>query len=139
MKTIRYCNFYTKIIQKGNNDPETYDKFDGTIYDTLPRNEIEKSLGEKLIKFNQNMEVNFKIGKLQIQKNNVCGYFACAIATALCFGLDPETIEFDEHEMKEHFINILYKKKKMSMFPFSKVNRKSTSDDKILNYKHIEN
>ena len=38
----------------------------------------------------------FKLLKTQKQASCVCGYFALAFATALCFGLDPETLFFDQ-------------------------------------------
>jgi hypothetical protein len=50
----------------------------------------------------------FKLLKTQKQASCVCGYFALAFATALCFGLDPETLFFDQEQLIQHYILLLF-------------------------------
>ena len=38
-----------------------------------------------------------------------CGLFAIGISTALCFGHDPVTINFDQDRMRQHLVNCLEK------------------------------
>ena len=45
-----------------------------------------------------------------------CGLFAIGISTALCFGLDPVTMKFDQVRMRPHFVNC-FKKGALSLFP----------------------
>ena len=64
--------------------------------------------------------VSYRLANVQKQTDDLCGYFACAFATAICFGIDPETIYFVENEMVEHFIDTLYRNKNFEMFPYHK-------------------
>ena len=45
-----------------------------------------------------------------------CGLFAIGISTALCFGLDPVTIKFDQVRMRPHLVNC-FEKGALSLFP----------------------
>ncbi len=54
--------------------------------------------------------------------------FGLANATALCYGLDPETLVFDPKELIEHFIDIVYERKALSMFPYKTKRNKFSID-----------
>ncbi len=58
-------------------------------------------------------ETQFQTGKWQ------CGYFSLANATALCYKLDPETMEFDENKIRQHYINIMFNNFPLTMFQFT--------------------
>lgn len=97
---------------------------DISLYDSLPRREIDPQLGSlcSLISVNERLQkgfLTFEVKNIQNQKKNFCGYYALAFAMALCLGLDPELLEFNENELREHFIGIMFKNKDMSMFPFT--------------------
>jgi len=56
---------------------------------------------------------------VQIQKQSGgrdCGLFAIGISTALCFGLDPKTLMFDQVGMRPHFVDCL-EQGALSLFP----------------------
>lgn len=99
------------------------------IYDSLPRNQIDCILLKNISNvLPNNLKVNKSckalIKNVQFQKDQNCGYFALAFATALCMGLDPEDIVFDEDKIREHFFEIIYHGKLFSMFPYQKTERK---------------
>ncbi len=81
--------------------------------------------------------VSYRLANVQRQSDDLCGYFACAFATAICYGLDPEIIFFKENEIVEHFINILYRNKKFEMFPYHK-REFYTKGRVLLDYKQKE-
>jgi len=93
------------------------------LFDSMTRSSIDRQLGttcsllvvpERLVKGN----LIFKIQKVGKQRGSFCGYYALANAMALCIGLDPEGLIFDETQLREHFINIIYHNQQMSMFPY---------------------
>ena len=92
------------------------------LYDSLPRKEIDYLLGKTVSNISdiQGDTILFKQILTTTQKEELCGYFALANATALCYGIDPGTIEFDENEIRNHLISIFFNKKAISMFPFRK-------------------
>ena len=47
-----------------------------------------------------------------------CGLFAIAFAVALCFGLNPSKLIFEQGEMRDHLLNCL-KENEFTNFPFS--------------------
>ena len=55
--------------------------------------------------------------KKQKQKKTLCGFYVAAYATALCNGIDPQTIEFTENLLPAHFLECL-KSRKVTMFPY---------------------
>ena len=64
--------------------------------------------------------VSYRLANVQRQSDDLCGYFACAFASSICYGLDPEIIFFKENEIVEHFINILYRNKKLKLIQIGK-------------------
>jgi hypothetical protein len=76
----------------------------------------------------------FKVIKTQKQSSCVCGYFALANAATLCYGLDPETLVFDQKKLIEHFIQIVYEGKPLSMFPY-KLKKVYNTNHMYLHYK----
>ena len=108
------------------------------IYDSLYRNKIEPGLGETLVKILspdilKNDFLSFSIKKSSKQVKTFCGYFALANLTALCFGLDPETLKFNELEIRDHFLKIVYdSEQNLTMFPFELTSKPRTN--KILRY-----
>jgi hypothetical protein len=47
----------------------------------------------------------------------MCGYFVLADAVALAVGFDPETLVFNQKQLIEHFIQVVYEGKPLAMFP----------------------
>ena len=93
------------------------------LYDSSNRTNIDNLLGKTVITTcniigRNKREFIFKHITTTLQKETLCGFFAIANATALCFGLDPGLIEFDETDIKKHFVDIVYNKKNLSMFPY---------------------
>jgi hypothetical protein len=54
----------------------------------------------------------FKLLKTQKQASCVCGYFALAFASVLCFGLNPDTLFFDQEQLIQHYIDCVFHNKK---------------------------
>ncbi len=52
------------------------------------------------------------IKKTEKQAKNVCGYFACAHATAACNNRDIDTLNFDEKLLTNHWLYNVLKKKR---------------------------
>jgi hypothetical protein len=107
------------------------------LYDSYERSSLDEVLAKNIkntINF-QNYESPLKINvkSVQIQKTACCGFFAVAFAAALCEGLDPQLLLFDETEIKKHFIDILYGRKEYEMFPF-KMNKKKYRKSLTLNF-----
>jgi len=103
------------------------------IYDSLPRSKIDKFLGnilKKIISSNFLNEITFKavIKNVQIQKGENCGFFALAFAYALCIGLDPEEMHFDEEKIRNHYFDIIFNNKEMNMFPYTNCQRKKNNE-----------
>jgi len=91
------------------------------FFDSMRRESINKNLGDQLSKMmpkksNEQKIIKITIMKNQIQKKALCGYFACAFATALCFNVDIEKLIFTESFLTSHWIHCI-KEKKASMFP----------------------
>jgi hypothetical protein len=47
-----------------------------------------------------------------------CGYYALANATALLYGLNPGQLVYDENSLRNHYIQIVFFNKELSMFPY---------------------
>ena len=78
-----------------------------TIAQVLPPNALKKG------------HIVFKLLKTQKQASCVCGYFALAFATALCFGLDPETLNYDQDKLIQHYIDCVFNNKQELLFPYN--------------------
>ena len=105
------------ILITGNSDSNELN-----IYDSLYRRKIEDELGDtisKIVTSNvvQNDHITFRVQRVQKQNLDFCGYFALSNLTALCFGLDPELLLFDENQIRAHFISIIYNFQPLTMFP----------------------
>ena len=92
------------------------------IYDSMPRDSINDYLKkqlEKLIphKRDETPIINFRIQKTQKQPMTWCGYFACAFATALCYGFDIESLNFDLDDILQHWLRCI-KGMKVTMFKY---------------------
>ena len=98
------------------------------LFDSNRRSSIDVQLGTScsLILERERLGkgyITFKLRKTQIQRQSLCGYFALANAMAFCNGLDPEMLIFNERELKEHFIQIIYHDKNISMFPYQVITK----------------
>ena len=111
---------------------------DVCLYDSLSRIAIDCVLGETLAAtvvirdFATSLMV--RLQRTQRQKENVCGFFALANATAICYGIDPEMIMFDEVEIREHYIGIVFDNKPFSMFPYTPRKKYSSKNHRLLEY-----
>jgi hypothetical protein len=78
-----------------------FEKGDIVLLDSSIRSKIDSDLGT-VVAYTINPIIKtkgrivFKLLKTQKQSSCVCGYFALANATALCYGFDPETLVFDQ-------------------------------------------
>ena len=62
-----------------------------------------------------------KLHKVPVQHQaggSDCGLFAIAFAVALCFGLNPSKLNFQQHKMGDHFLHCLAENK-FTNFPFN--------------------
>ena len=98
------------------------------INDNL-KNQLEKML----ISTNVERVIKVKIKRTQIQKKSLCGYFACAFATALCYKIDIETINFDIEKLTTHWLSCI-KTKKATSFPSCLKHKSNNLSCKILTY-----
>ena len=95
------------------------------LFDSMARTHIDTELGTtcSLITSCDRLKkgfLRFRMQKVQQQNASLCGYYALANAIALCLGLDPGMLEFTESDLREHFIEVVYHQKPMSMFPHKK-------------------
>jgi len=107
------------------------------LFDSMSRNVIDRQLGTtcSLITVLTRLEKGhliFRNQKVSRQQGHFCGYFALANAMALCLGLDPESLIFDENQLQNHFINIVYHNQPMAMFPHRVKKRINKTHNKIL-------
>ena len=82
---------------------------DACIYDSLPRSSVNQHLGDQLARMlpdsiQQKPIIKIRVVKTHKQDRTFCGYYSCAFATALCYGIDVETISFEEDKLIEHYI-----------------------------------
>jgi hypothetical protein len=94
------------------------------LFDSMSRREIDTQLGTtcSLITVLPRLEKGhliFRIQKVSKQRATFCGYFALANAMALCLGLDPETLIYDENRLRDHYISIIYHNHPVAMFPYT--------------------
>jgi hypothetical protein len=142
-QTVQKCSTYVRVLMSREchwvcvrgveNEP-----YMCVLYDTMRRDVIDSQLGESIGGFSQvpaNGDIRIRVANVQRQDGENCGYFACAIATALLFGHNPEEIVFDEKEMVDHFIDIYAKKAPFTMFPFKK--KKFSKKSLILSYEYL--
>ena len=78
------------------------------LYDSLSRNELDSGLKvniRNLLPTNNYAFLYFEVNvrHVQQQRKDRCGYFACAFAAALCEGLNPENLLFDEEDLVKEF------------------------------------
>ena len=135
---IKKTEYFIRVVISNNNhwvciaggiygdDDEEEDIF---LFDSSPRNVIDKVLGENIGNCLTNRrkskgKILIRLQNTQKQQDCFCGYFALANATALCFGIDPETLLFDELAIRQHFIDCVYRGKKLTMFPFRETSRR---------------
>ena len=109
------------------------------IYDSLYRGEIETILGQAISnivipEIKQKGFLIFRVQRVTLQKKTFCGYLSLANLTALCFGLDPETLLFDEHEIREHYLKITFESEPLTMFPYYS-KRKSSIKNNLIKFK----
>ena len=64
---------------------------------------------------------------------NDCGLFAVAYATAVCHGLDPTTLQFDQQKMREHMFSCI-ENNCASPFPISKEQPRRRAILKTINF-----
>ncbi len=82
------------------------------LFDSLSRRKIDTQLGTtcSLITALTRLEKGhliFKIQKVSKQRASFCGYFDLSNAIALCLKLDPESLIYDEDQLRNHFKNII--------------------------------
>ncbi len=123
-------NFIRVLLSRGNHWVCLYGDQSNEVklFDSLVRSKIDYSLGEATKNMLRTDDpIIFNVQSTQIQKYSVCGHYALAFATSLCFNIDPEKIYFCENNMIEHYIDCL-KTNEIKMYPhFTKKN----SDKKI--------
>ena len=92
------------------------------LYDSLGqyRECIQPYLGNQIKKFvkSNSKNVSILMPNLKSQTNSLCGFYACAFATAYCYQFNIDLIEFDEDKLVNHWINCI-QTKNLSMFPFT--------------------
>ena len=106
------------------------------IFDSKYRGSIENELGENVAKIllptiKEKGFITFRVQRVTLQKRNFCGYFSLANLCALCFGLDPEALLFDEDEIRDHYIKIVYDNHDLTMFPYSSKRKSSVKNTLI--------
>jgi len=116
------------------------DNEDVCLFDSSPRHGIDKILGKNIAnvvseRVKSRGVIRVRLQNTQKQQECFCGYFALANATALCYGIDPERILFDEYEIRQHFIDCVYNGKKLSMFPFREKYDRSYEEHKLFLYR----
>ena len=93
------------------------------VYDSFNSSRLSISIKKIVADFlhtNSNY-ITIKYAKIQFQKGTSdCGLFAVANATAICNGMDPAYLQFDQDTMREH----LFERKFLSPFPAEEVERK---------------
>jgi hypothetical protein len=94
-----------------------------TLYDSYHRmditGELARVLAETIDKKDTNQSSIVRWADTQLQTGKwQCGYFSLANATALCYKQDPETMVFDENQIRQHYINIMFNNFPLTMFPF---------------------
>ncbi len=107
------------------------------LFDSMSRNVIDVQLGTtcSLLTVLPRLEKGhliFRMQKVSRQRRNFCGYFALANAMALCLGLDPESLIFEENQLRNHFINIIYNNQPTAMFPHTFKQRINKTANKLL-------
>jgi hypothetical protein len=112
---------------------------DVCLYDSSPRYSIDSILGKNIAnvvsdRVKSRGVIHVRLQNTQKKQECFCGYFALANATALCYGIDPEMILFDEYEIRQHFIDCVYNGNKLSMFPFREKYERSYEEHKQFLY-----
>ena len=103
------------------------------LFDSLYRSKIDIELGEAAKKmFSKKKQVIIRVQDTQKQKKTLCGHYALAFCTSLCFGIDPEEIFFDEEKLISHYVSCI-KNKKITMYPYCTRIKKNLKN-KILVY-----
>ena len=64
-------------------------------------------------------KIRILVKKVQRQEKDFCGFYSAAFATAICNGIDPEQLVFDEDSLPMHFLQCL-NENKITMFPHTK-------------------
>ena len=115
------------------------------IFDSKERNVIDEGLGEAIGKFVspsiiKNRIIKFVSKKVQKQTRDYCGYYTLANLTAICFEIDPECIEYDEDELREHYIGITFDGYPFEMFPYREkgTGRKNLRNNALKNKVFLE-
>ena len=91
---------------------------DVCIYDSMVRSSIEPNLAMQARKWYpaEKKKIVFRVQKTTKQVGCWCGYYALAYATTICFNEDPETYEFLQDLMPQHFISSI-QNQEIRMFP----------------------
>ena len=113
---ILNCNLHWVTVAGKNLDEKIY------IYDSMNRVSVSDDLGMQMDKMVvlpilQQPTIVIKVQKTQKQQLSWCGYFACAFATALCFEINVEAINFDIDQLIPHWLDCI-EKREASMFPY---------------------
>ena len=96
---------------------------------TLPSPHTVKQIAALL--HSSNLVLSLHFGGSSVQNGGSdCGRYAIANATALCAGLDPTTLEFDQEEMRAHLLRCL-ENGVMTVFPASQRTRQAPTTKKI--------
>ena len=131
---ILYSNNHWTCLASGINNDD-----DISVFDSMSRKNVEETLGDQVARMLpttiiEQPVIRFIVKKTQKQKRTLCGYFACAYATAICNRIDIEEIYFEEKNVIEHYINCI-NNKKTSMFPFFRKTRVNKTKSVIIEYK----
>lgn len=108
------------------------------MFDSGIRLQIDDVLGDQVSNLLDQSKIDneiiyFRIQNTQKQEGHFCGYFALAFATAICFGVSPESIIYDQNQMIDHFLSCL-ETRTPTMFPH-RLKRPARQERLILPYK----
>jgi len=81
--------------------------------------------------------IKIMIQHTQKQEETLCGFFACAFATALCNHVAVENLIFDTDRLTAHWLDCI-KTQRATMFPSLLRKKTSKTDHLIIQYNRIE-
>ena len=107
-----------------------------SLYDSCPSEILDELLVETIQKtvLTEAKDKTIKIIMRDCQEQGgiwQCGYYALANATALLYGLNPGQLVYDENSLRNHYIQIVYLNRQLSMFPHEVKNDSIQTKDKV--------
>jgi Ulp1 family protease len=130
---ILYCdNKHWITVSGGSVNENIY------LYDSMDRSVVNDFLGNQLEKMMPLTIKDLPVIKIQIQntqkqEETLCGFFACAFATALCNQVDIENLIFDKEKLTSHWLGCI-KNQRAIMFPCSLKEKTTRKEQLIIEY-----